>query len=95
MCGEVLEVTKEPDNAHDRRAVTLLRSRGSEKVCVGHVPKELSRIFWHFLNHDGEIVCEVTGRRQHGKGLEVPCAYKFFGCETMVMKMKELMHTKR
>ena len=45
--------------------------------------------------HDGEIVCEVTGRRKRGKGLEVPCAYKFFRCETMVMKMKELIHTKR
>ena len=31
VCGEVLEVTKEPHNAHDRRAVTLLRSRGSEQ----------------------------------------------------------------
>ena len=39
VCGEVLEVTKEPDNAHDRRAVTLLRSRGSEQVYVGHVPR--------------------------------------------------------
>ena len=23
--------------------------------------------------------CEVSGRRMYGKGLEVPCAYKFLG----------------
>ena len=34
MCGEGLEVTTEPDNAHDRRAMTLLRSRGSEKFVL-------------------------------------------------------------
>ena len=59
VCGEILEVAKEGDNLHDRRAVALLRSRGSESVCVGHVPRELSRTFWHFLNHNGEITCEV------------------------------------
>ena len=95
VCGEALEVTKELDNAHDRRAVTLLKSRGSEKVRAGDVRRQLSRIFWHFLNHDGEIMCKVTGRRKRGKGLEVPCAYKFLGCATIVMKMKELIYIER
>ena len=63
VCGEILEVTKEGDNVHDRRAVAVLRSRGSENICVGQVPGELSRTFWHFLSHSGEIMCEVTGRK--------------------------------
>ena len=49
----LLEVAKQPGNVHDRRAVALLRGR--EKVCVGHVPRELSRMFWYFLDHSGNI----------------------------------------
>ena len=67
VCGEFLEVTKEGDSVHDRLTVAVLRSRGSENTCVGHFPRELSRTFWHFLSHSGEIMCEVTGRRKRGK----------------------------
>ena len=30
-----------------------------------------------FLEQGGRITCEVTGRRQLRKGLEVPCVYRF------------------
>ena len=86
--GEILLVRKEAGNVHDRRAVALLKSDGT---VVGHVPREVSRIFWHYLGHGGKISCEVTGRRKYGKGLEVPCVYKFLGSEKIVEKMRSIM----
>ena len=85
--GEELTVEKEADNAHDRHAVAVLKGG----VVVGHAPREISKTFWHFLTHQGEIRCEVTGRRKFGKGLEVPCFYKCTGKEKMVLKLKELL----
>ena len=70
-------VSQEAGNARDRRAVALLKADRT----VVDVPREQSRVFWHFLNHGGKISCAVTGRRKHGKGLEVPCVYKFLGSE--------------
>ena len=35
---------------------------------VGHVPREMSRTFWHFIMHGGSVGCEITGRRTLGKG---------------------------
>ena len=32
---------------------------------------EMSRIFWHFVRHDGNVGCEETGRRMFGKGLKM------------------------
>ena len=45
--GECLCVQREPRNAHDRRAVAVLTS---ENTLVGHAPREISKIFWHFKN---------------------------------------------
>ena len=64
--GEILLVGKEAGNHHDRYAVALLKA---ERTTVGHVPREFSRVFWHYLNHRGKISCEVTGRRKYGNGL--------------------------
>ena len=91
MTGEILEVQREPENEHDRRAVCLLKSG----TIVGHVPREFSRIFWFFLGRSGRIACEVTGRRKHGKGLKVLCVYTITGQEKMIMKMKEMLLVKR
>lgn len=89
--GEVLLVWKEAGNAHNRRAVALLKA---DRTVVGHVPREFSRVVWHFLNHGGKVSCEVTGRRKHGKGLEVPCVYKFLGSEKIITKIKEVLYEK-
>ena len=56
--GEILLVRKEAGNVHDRRAFALLKADGT---VVGLVPREVSRIFWHYLGHGGTISCEVTG----------------------------------
>ena len=85
--GEILRVQQEPENAHDRRAVCILKS----STIVGHVPRELSRVFWFFLSHGGTISYEITGRRKLGKGLEVPCLYNFTGSERIVTKMKGIL----
>ena len=86
--GEILLVDKESGNHHDRHAVALLKA---DKTPVSHVPREFSRTFW---SHGGKISCEVTGRRKYGKGLEVPCVYKFLGSEKFVKKMKDIITKK-
>ena len=37
-------------------------------VIVGHVPREISKILWSFLKHDGKTICEIIGRKQAWKG---------------------------
>ena len=45
VVGELLPVLQESRvNVHDRRAVAVFR----DGIIVGHVPRELSRIFWFF-----------------------------------------------
>ena len=89
--GEVLLVKQEAGNTHDRRAVALLKA---DRTVVGHVPREFSRVFWHFLSHGGKISCEVTGRRKYSKGLEVPCVYQFLGSEKIITKMRDILYDK-
>ena len=38
------------------------------ETIVGHVPREMSRTFWHFIRHGGRVGCEITGRRTLGRG---------------------------
>ena len=83
-------VEREHGNTHDCHAVCLLKG-GS---IVGHVPREVAKYFWFFLDHGGTITCEVTGSRKHGKGLEVPCTYTFVAKEKNIMKLKELLQKK-
>ena len=43
---------------------------------VGHLPREYSKLAWYFLQHNGQIKCQVTGLLQvAGKGVVVPCVY--------------------
>ena len=37
---------------------------GNDRPVVGHLPRELSKVFWYFLDHRGVLECEVTGSRQ-------------------------------
>lgn len=72
--GEILHTRKEAVNHHDRFAVAVLK----EDRIVGHIPREVSKTAWYFLEHGGEIRCEITSRCRRsdiGKGLEVPCTY--------------------
>ena len=46
-------------NDYDDHAVRVVKA----ETIVGHVPREMSRTFWHFIMHGGSIGCEITGRR--------------------------------
>ncbi|CAH3025552.1 unnamed protein product, partial [Porites evermanni] len=70
--GEILACEMELDNSHDKYAVAVKNQDGN---LVGHVPKELSRLFHKFLNDFGELEAECIGNRVNagkGKGVEIP-----------------------
>ena len=46
------------------------------------------------MGRGGRISCEVTGRRKHGKGLEVPCIYTITGREKKIVKLKDVLRAK-
>ena len=59
--GEHLEIERENGNTHDRFAVAVIKICPTRRTrtIVGHIPKEISNIIWHFLSH-GEGKCIVT-----------------------------------
>jgi len=83
--GEFLLVEQEDHNPEDCFAVAILKSGG----IVGHVPREMSRIVWHFIEHDGTVSCEVTGPRKRGIGLVVPCRYTFSAKKKLISKLRK------
>ena len=82
--GEVLDLSCEASNPYDDHAVCVTKSTSGGTV--GHVPRTISR---SFLSEGGVISCEITGPRQYGRGLEVPCIYKLSEEEALVIKAKE------
>ena len=50
----------ELDNSQDKYAVAVKNQDGN---LVGHVPKELSRLFHKFLDDFGELEAECIGNR--------------------------------
>ena len=86
--GEVLAVSREPGNSHDRHAICV--KRGGD--IAGHVPRQFLRMVWYF---GSQAVCEVTGRTKFGHELEVPCTYKFTGTEKLITRLQELLLMKR
>lgn len=53
--GEILHTRKEAGNHHDRFVL-------KDDRIVGHIPHEVSKTAWYFLEHGGEIRCEITSR---------------------------------
>ena len=84
--GEKLALEQERNNPHDKYTVSVKK----EDIIVGHVPREHSKLFWHFIQHSGIITCCITGKRKKGIGLEVPCTYSFRGKKSLVDRMKQL-----
>ena len=56
--GSYCKSQQDDGNREDRFAVTLTKG----DMTIGHVPREQSRILWHFLTHSGTLTAEVTGR---------------------------------
>ena len=69
--GEILRVEQEVCNPENHFAVPIVKV----ETIIGHVPREVSCLFWHFIQHDGIVSCEITGHRKPSIGLEVPCTY--------------------
>ena len=57
-------------------------------IVVGHVPKELSKYCSAFINSDGRMWGNVSGKRENrrGNGLEVPCKYFLKGKRNYLVK---------
>ena len=88
VIGEILTCDQEHGNFEDLLATGVI----NDGNIVGHVPREVSRIVWYFIEHDGYVDCRVTGWRKHGKGLEVPCVYRFHACRScMIQKLQKLL----
>lgn len=90
--GETLTTKQEEDNPEDSTAVAVLKG----STIVGHMPREVSSMSWHFIGHGGQIVVTVTGKRQrsillHQGGLEIPCIYKFSGPKKLIDKVVIIM----
>ena len=94
VVGQVLHVRSKDSNTYDRFAVATL-----VHDVVGHMPCEISKIAWYFLQHGGQISIEVTGRRKLSfipdKGLVVPCMYTFTGRPAMMKKLAKTIADKK
>ena len=78
----------EDDNKHNDHAVCVSKANGT---VVGRAPRELSRTFWYFLRRRGQIECKITGRRNRGNGLEVPCNYHLSGGQKLIDRLKSIL----
>ena len=89
--GEQLQSTREDGNSEDKFAIALTK----DDVTIGHVPREQSRILWHFLSHGGKLTAEVSGRRRRSPllqgGLEIPCSFTVEGPSRLVQGVRELI----
>ena len=56
VLNEVHPAQKKHGNPEDRYAVSIVKV----DLIVRHIPKELSRICWHFIARDGEITWTMT-----------------------------------
>ena len=79
------------DNTFDRFTVAVLK----DGVIVGHVPRELARICWYFLQkRHSTMICKITGPQKlsevEGKGLVVPCVYHFTSKSKHLQKLVAL-----
>ena len=87
VIGEELVLKRQPDNEHSKHAVAVVK----DGDVVGHVPEFRSKLIFYFLGYDGNVgFCKVTGARLN-RGVEVPCVYKFWGRNSHLQKLQELI----
>lgn len=92
--GEIMMCEIERDNDHDKYAVAVKNQDGE---MVGHVPIELSKLFYKFLDDYGEIEAECIGNRYNagkGKGLEIPVDYRLVGDRGYLKRFTRKLQTK-
>ena len=90
--GEILACKMGLDNSHDKYAVAVKNQDGN---LVGHVPKELSRLFHKFLNDFGELEAECIGNRLNaGKGKKIPVDYRLVANDSYLGNLKRKLSKK-
>ena len=83
----------EQHNYHDPFAVSVMKG----SVIVGHVPRQISAIYYVFLGkHNSSISCKITGSRRYSHdlpqgGMEVPCTLTFQGQKDFVEKARKML----
>ena len=82
--GKILDARREDEDSHDRHAVAVV----FDSCIVGHLPREYSRIAWHFLQHGG---ARSHARLLAEDGVVVPCVYKFQGKDKLVVRLQEVI----
>ena len=79
VVGEEFPLKRKPENAIDEYAVAVV----NDFHIVGHVPRLLSPIIFHFLARPcNRGLAEITGNkinRGAGYELEIPCVFRFYG----------------
>lgn len=86
--GEILACEMELNNSHDKYAVSVKNQDGN---LIGHVPKELSRLFNKLLKDYGELEAECIGNRFNagkGNGVEIPVDYRLVANDSYLTKLK-------
>lgn len=92
--GEILICEMEPNNRHSKYAVVV---KNEDDRIVGHVPIELSKLFFKFLSEYGKIEAECIGSRINkgrGKGLELPVDFRLVGNARYLKKLLKKLQKK-
>ena len=90
---EIFVSLHENENRYDRYAMAVYRN-DVPGVVVGHLPKEISKMCYYFVRHDGKISGKVAGGRKYSEeagGMEIPCELKFTGSARKVRKLRQLL----
>ena len=78
--GDLFLRLHESENRHERYAMAVYRS-DAPGIVIGHLPKEISKMCYYFIRHDGKISGKVTGRRQHFLWIVIYTAKKHETCD--------------
>ena len=69
-----------------------------DRLKIGHVPREISKLCCLFLKKGETLTCTVTGRRRRSEieagGLEIPCDLHFEGSPELVKKFSKVVKAK-
>ena len=90
--GDLFVPLHESENRHDRYAMAVYRS-DVPGIIVGHFPKEISKLYYYLVRHDGKISGKMTGGQKYSEeagDMEIPCELKFTGSARKVRKLKQL-----
>ena len=93
--GEELRCSPQENNTNDHYVVSVIKNDTNN--VVGHLPRKISRICWHFLKKSGAcITCVVNGTRRYSgdlpqSGLEIPVKLTVNGREDDVINAYKLL----